>query len=68
MEANFFNIIKQTIKALRKLEEDNAEEIFQDFEATETINITKDMDIAGNEMIESQLKQLNDGTLGTVCP
>ena len=46
-----------------KTAEDNAEEIFQDFEATETFDITKGMDISGNEMIQSQLKQLNDGTI-----
>lgn len=46
-----------------KTAEDNAEEIFQDFEATESFDITKGMDISGNEMIQSQLKQLNDGTM-----
>ena len=46
-----------------KTAEDNAEEIFQDFEATESFDITKGMDISGNEMIQSQLKQLNDGTI-----
>lgn len=46
-----------------KTAEDEAEEIFQDFSATENINIIQDVQIADNELINNQLKQMNDGTM-----
>lgn len=46
-----------------KTAEDEAEEIFQDFSATENINIIQDVQIADNELINNQLTQMNDGTM-----
>lgn len=42
--------------------QDDAEEIFQDFEASEGVNISSDLEFLDNDMINDQLKQLNDQT------
>lgn len=46
-----------------KTADDDAEEIFQDFEATETVNISNEMEIQNNNLIQSQLKQLNSKSI-----
>lgn len=42
--------------------QDDAEEIFQDFEATEGVNISGDLEFIDNDMVNDQLNQLNDKT------
>lgn len=40
--------------------QEDAEEIFQDFEATEGVNISSDLEFVDNDMVNDQLKQLNN--------
>src|SRR5574344_1970020 len=53
-----WNITTPTLKT----EACEGEEIFQDFEGTETVGIADQIELLHNDMVTEQLKQINDGT------
>ena len=45
-----------------KTADDDAEEIFQDFEATENLGIIKEIETMNDDLVQSQIQQINDNT------